>query len=90
MPNGFVNVEVDPEMRPGERALPSTNVAMPAPAIHATGRHRGEGSRPVGKSRRTKVAVSPRPSPHPQLPIHGPYGLDFAASERKTAILPAE
>ena len=52
---------------PGWNALPRRRPPRTAPANQATGRHRLDGSLPVGNNSRTNVAVIPMPSPHTQL-----------------------
>ena len=44
--------------------------AIPAPASHATGRQRGDGSRPSGNSSSPKVASGARPATQIHVPSH--------------------
>src|SRR5215831_9023822 len=48
------------EWETGAKVLPRAHAAVPAPAAHATGRQRREGSEPVGKSSRAN-ATNPKP-----------------------------
>src|SRR5438034_10353000 len=60
----------------GAKVLPRAHATMPAPAAHATGRQRREGSEPVGKSSSTNtVNATPRknsqPNQWPQVRVWG-------------------
>ena len=60
----------EPPKGAGAKVLPRAHATMAAPAAHATGRQRREGSQPVGKSSSTNTA-NPRPRPNSQ-PIQSP------------------
>src|SRR5215211_3102802 len=55
-------------MGPGWNNVPAASAASAAPAVHATGRHRRDSSRPVGNSSSTKVNSSPNDSVKPRSP----------------------
>ena len=72
MPSGFVSVGTGTSSsEPGAKEMarvPTTPTATPS---HATGRHRGEGNRPSGNSRMTKIPIST---------IGGSQSAEFTAS----------
>ena len=66
---------------PGTNAAATPATPMATPAVHPMGRHRGEGSEPVGNSNGTKVSSSPRP-------ITGVHTANQAAAETAGPVLP--
>src|SRR5688500_9798595 len=63
---GF-STDGQPYSPPGANAPPNAVTAIVAPASHAAGRQRGEGSRPSGNRRRPKVVIKRTPVPPSQL-----------------------
>src|SRR3712207_618794 len=56
IPNGF-RTAAKSRNRPGERAREIREIPTASPVVHANARQRGDGSLPVGKSIRSKMAA---------------------------------
>ena len=74
IPTGFK--EWEPWSTPGPNAVPIAPAASAIPASHATGRHRLDGSAPVGNRSRTNVPGMAMPRPHTQLPSQSDHWVE--------------